>query len=68
LRKHQSGTLRPGSPLPDPGPARLPTLSEWHKFLNSIPQTAAVQEEIHRVEAAIAGDMTEFPRQVVHGE
>src|SRR5215467_8219549 len=57
----------PGAPLPNPGPAWLPSLSEWHKFLQSIPHTVAIEEELRRVEAAIAPGMTEFPRQVDHG-
>ena len=52
---------RPGVPLPDPGPARLPTLIELRKNLASIHQTEAVREELARVEAAIASGLTEMP-------
>ena len=63
----QQPHTKPGAPLPNPGPARLPSLSESHKFLQSIPHTVAIEEELRRVEAAIAAGMTEFPRQVDHG-
>jgi hypothetical protein len=54
---------KPGVPLPDPGPARLPSLVEWQKFLKSIRQTVAIEKEITRVEAAMAAGLTEFPQQ-----
>jgi len=54
----------PRVPSGPPEPARLPSLVVWSRYLKSICQTQAIEEELERVEAAIANGMTEFPHQV----